>query len=142
MKKIIFALTMAVFTTAAFAASENKEVMAPIQQFADGLNKGDIKSAVEACMDDMCIIDEIAPHEWHGGGACSKWLADFGADAKKNGLTDTNVKLRKPRHTDVTGDRAYVVVPADYTYKQNGKRMKEKGQLTVARSEERRGGKG
>jgi hypothetical protein len=34
---------------------------------------------------------------------------------------------------DVTADRAYVVVPADYTYKQKGKAMKQTGSiLTVA----------
>jgi ketosteroid isomerase-like protein len=130
--KTIFALTLAVFAIGAFAASEKSKVMAPIQQFADGLNTGDVKSAVAACTDDMCIIDEVAPHEWHGAGACSKWLTDFDADAKKNGITDTHVQLKKPRHVDVTGDRAYVVVPADYTYKQHGKRMKEKGLLTIA----------
>src|SRR5262249_26186449 len=115
--KTILALTIAAFTTGAFAASENKDVMAPIQQFCDGLNKGDMKSAMAACLDDMCIIDEIAPHEWHGAGACSKWLADFDADAEKNGITDTVVTLKKPRHVDVTVDRAYVVVPALYAYK-------------------------
>jgi len=132
MLKTILALTIAAFTTAPLAASDKTEVMTPIHQFANGLNTGDLKSAVAACADDMCIIDEVAPHEWHGAGACSKWLEDFGADAKKNGITDTNVKLRKPRHVDVTGNRAYVLLPADYSFKQNGKRMKEKGLLTIA----------
>jgi ketosteroid isomerase-like protein len=132
MHQTILALTVAAFTTTALAATPNAEVMAPINQFCDGLNKGDVKSAVAACADDMCIIDDIAPHEWHGAGACSKWLAEFDADAKKHGITDTRVTLKKPLHVDVTGERAYVVIPALYTYKQNGKRVKEKGQLTIA----------
>lgn len=34
---------------------------------------------------------------------------------------------------DITADRAYVVVPADYGYKQKGKAVKETGSLlTVA----------
>jgi ketosteroid isomerase-like protein len=38
-----------------------------------------------------------------------------------------------PRHVDVTGDRAYVVVLANYTFKQKGKLVKETGSLlTIA----------
>ena len=75
----------------------------------------------------MCIIDEFPPHEWHGAGTCSKWLADYDADAKKNGISGGAVTIHKPLHVDVTADRAYIVVPANYTYKQHGKSMKEIG---------------
>ena len=41
--------------------------------------------------------------------------------------------LGAPKHVAVTGDRAYVVVPADYAYKQKGKPVKEIASLfTVA----------
>ena len=43
------------------------------------------------------------------------------------------VKLAKPKLVDVSGDRSYVVVPANYTYQQDGKPMAENGSLlTVA----------
>ena len=44
---------------------------------------------------------------------------------EKSGITDGIVTLGAPTHVDVTADHAYVVVPADYTFKQNGKPMKE-----------------
>ena len=48
-------------------------------------------------------------------------------------MTDGVVKLGKPRHVDVTGDRAYVIVPATYMYKVKGKPAKESGSmLTIA----------
>ena len=47
----------------------------------------------------------------------------------KNGITDGFVTLGRPRHIDITGDRAYVVVPADYTYKKDGKAVKETGSM-------------
>ncbi|MGB8340985.1 MAG: hypothetical protein WCE51_05305, partial [Chthoniobacterales bacterium] len=47
------------------------------------------------------------------------------ADAKKRGITDGIVTLHEPRHIDIAGDRAYVVVPADYTFKK--KREGNKG---------------
>jgi len=105
----------------------------PVHQFVDGFNKGDIKSALAACADQTSIIDEFPPHEWHGAGACAIWANDFDADAKKNGITDGVVTLGSPRHVDVTGDRAYAVVPANYTFKMKGKTVKETGStLTIA----------
>lgn len=128
---LIFAITLAAAATV--CASDETEVMVPVNQFVDGFNKGDIKSALAACADEMAIIDEFPPHVWHGAGASAKWIEDFDADAKKNGITDGIVTLHKPRHIDVTGDRAYVIVPANYSYKQKGKAMKETGSmLTIA----------
>jgi len=54
-------------------------------------------------------------------------MNDYEANAKKNAISDVVVTLGKPWHTDVTGDLAYVVIPADYSYKEKGKPMKETG---------------
>jgi ketosteroid isomerase-like protein len=117
-------------------ASEHAEVMAPVHQFIDGLNKGDVKTALAACDSPAVIIDDFAPHVWSGPLACADWANAFGADSKKNRITDSIVTLGKPWHIDVTGDRAYVVVPVKYTYKQNGKPVMESGSvLTVALKE-------
>lgn len=111
------------------AASDQTDVMAPVHQFVDGFNKGDTASALAACAEQTSIIDEFPPHEWHGAGACSTWAKDFEVEAKKQGVSDPVVTLGKPRHVDVTGDLAYVVMPANYAYKQQGKPMKETGSL-------------
>jgi ketosteroid isomerase-like protein len=140
MQRLAAAIALAVLVAGPAVASEKTDVMAPVHQFIDGFNKGDIKTALAACADQTSIIDEIPPHEWHGAGACSNWANDFAADAKKNGITDGVVTLGKARHVDVTGDRAYVVVPANYTYKQKGKAMKETGStLTLALQKEAAG---
>jgi hypothetical protein len=122
---MLIALAGAVLAVGAAAASDNADVLATVHQFVDGFNKGDAKSALAACADQTSIIDEFPPHEWHGAGACMTWAKDYEADAKKNGITDPIVTLGKPRVVEVTGERAYLVFPADYTYKQNGKPMKE-----------------
>jgi hypothetical protein len=69
----------------------------------------------------MSILDEFPPHERHGSGAFARWLIDYDADAKKNGITDGTVAFGKPAHADVSSDRAYAVIPADYSFKRNGK---------------------
>ena len=104
-------------------------VMATVQQFVAAFNKGDTKAAAAVCAEQTSIIDEFPPYEWHGIGACAKWMGEYDADAKKNGITDGIVTLGKPSHVDVTADRAYVVVPANYTYKQQGAAVTEAGSI-------------
>ena len=133
MRTLSLALAVTVLAAGLAAGSEKTDVMTPVHQFVDGFNKGDTKSALAACAAEAYIIDEFAPYEWHGAGACSIWASDYEADAKKNGITDPVVTLGNPRHIEITGDRAYVVMPASYSFKQNGKPMKETGStLTVA----------
>ena len=135
MRRLAIAMAVAVFATgqtpalAQTPASAKTDVLAPVHQFVDGFNKGDTKTALAACADQTSIIDEFPPHEWHGAGACAKWMSDYDADAKKNGITDGIVTLGTPAHVDITADRAYVVVPSDYTFKKQGKPVKETGSM-------------
>ena len=123
--KFLSAVTLILLFTGAAFASEASDVMKPVHQFIDGFNKGDAKSALAACADEAYIIDEFPPYEWHGANACSKWADAYEADAKKNGISDGVVTVGKPRHVEISGDHAYVVVPATYAFNQNGKPMKE-----------------
>ena len=125
MRKLSFVCAFALFVSGSVIASEETGVLAPIHQFVDGFNKGDVKSALAACAEETSIIDEFPPHEWHGAGACAKWADDYVANAKKDEITDGVVKLHQPAHVTVSGNRAYVVVPSDYSWKQKGKPMKE-----------------
>ena len=111
------------------AASPRSEVMAVVRQFVDAFNKGDVNAMSAKCANEVAIIDEFPPHEWHGAGACAQWAHAFDTDAKQNGITDPVVTLGKPTHVDVTGDQAYVVEPADYAYKAKGKPVKEVGSI-------------
>ena len=132
MRKLIVALAVALAAGPA-AASEKTDMMATLHQFMDGLNKGDVKTALAACASPASIIDEFPPHEWQGATACADWANDFEAYNKKSGITDPIATIGKPRHIDITGDRAYVVAPATYTYKEKGKKLTESGStLTVA----------
>ena len=135
-RSAILALSAAlilVFATRSDAATEQTAVMAFVHQFIDGFNTGDTKSALAACASPVSIIDEFPPHEWHGPNACADWANAYDANAKKNGITDGIVTLGTPWHVDVTGDRAYVVVPVKYAFKQHGKPVIEPASVfTVA----------
>jgi len=107
--------------------------MKTVRQWVDGLNRGDTKAAIAACAEETAIVDEFPPYEWHGKGTCAKWASELAAFNKSIGLTDAVVTLKQARRVDVTGDHAYVVVPADFRFKENGKDGAEIGALfTVA----------
>jgi ketosteroid isomerase-like protein len=131
--KILSALAFTVAATLPAAATDKTDVVTTVRKFVESFNKGDMKALTATCADQASIIDEFPPYEWHGAGACAKWTDDYGADAKKSGITDGGVTLGTPRHVDVTADRAYVVVPANYKFKQNGKVVQETAStLTIA----------
>jgi ketosteroid isomerase-like protein len=127
-RKILIASAMlAVFAAAAPAmATDQDDVKARAQAFVDAFNKGDNDQVKAVCADETSIVDEFPPYAWHGAGACLKWGEDYGKDAEQNGITDGGVKLDKFVHADVTGDRAYVVTSATYSFKRKGKPVVEK----------------
>ena len=130
MRTILMAI--AVVSGAAAQSGRTQEpaaVTSVVQQFVNNFNNGDAKTAAAACGKQTSIIDEFPPYEWHGADACSRWMNDFDTDAKKRAITDGVVTLGNFRHVDVAGDLAYVVVPADYAYKMNGKPVKETGSM-------------
>jgi len=133
MHKIIAALFSIALSVGSASASENVDAMRTVWHFVDSFNKGDVKTALGDCAAQSSIIDEIPPYQWQGATGCADWSNAFDAYAKKNGMTDPKVTLLASKHIDVTGDHAYVVIPANFTYKQNGKRITERGSiLTVA----------
>src|SRR6202008_4719099 len=120
------------FFLPAIAAAADAQLMVPVHQFIDSFNKGDLKAAEAAHAPSVAIIDEMAPHIWTGPGAFKAWAAALMADAKKHGAADQSVTVSDPVREEVTGDRAYLVVPAVYAFKANGAAMKEEAQMTFA----------
>jgi ketosteroid isomerase-like protein len=126
---VVSLATCAAVGSAQTPGAAQTAVVAAVHQFVDGFNKGDMKIMAASCAEQASILDEFPPHEWHGAGACAKWAGDYDADAKKNGITDGVVTLSAPTHVDVTGDRAYMVVPANYSFKLKGKAVGEVGSI-------------
>jgi ketosteroid isomerase-like protein len=127
---ILAAAMAAAPAIATAAASDNAAVMATVQRFDDSFNKDDIKTMTAMCAPGVVIIDDFAPHVWQGGAnACATWASAIDVYDKKNGIVGGPVTLHKPWRVAVTGDHAYVVVPATYAYKQHGKPVVEDGSI-------------
>jgi hypothetical protein len=119
---------------AAGAQTSDAQLIAPIQKFIDSFNKGDIASAAttHAAEADLVIIDEVPPFLWRGARAFQQWSTDLDNDAKKRGITDQMVKIGAATRTETSGDQAYVVMPAVYSFKERGVAMRETAQMTFA----------
>lgn len=129
MQKVTIAFVLMLMAAGLAVAAENPEqsaVMKTVNQFVGGFNKADSKAMLVTCAHQASIIDDFAPHTWQ---SCSAWWNDYNSWAKKDGAADGIVTLGDPKHVDITGDRAYVVVPATFAYKQNGKPMKQDGAM-------------
>ena len=126
---LLFVLATAVPGLTAAATADSAAVMATVNQFVDGFNKGDTKLGIGACASPASIIDEFGRHQWVGPAACADWARDYAADDARQGITGGIVTLGKPWHVDVNGAVAYVVVPATYAYRQRGKSVEESGSV-------------
>jgi hypothetical protein len=127
MKKVTIAMALMFMLAGLAAAADNPDqaaAMKMVNQFVDGFNKADSKSVLASCAHQTAIIDDFPPYTWQN---CSTWMDAYNAWAKKSGITDGMVTLSNPKQVEITGDRAYVVVPASFAYKQNGKPMKQDG---------------
>lgn len=107
--------------------------LAAVRQYVDAFNNGDQKGQAAACADPMQILDGMSPHVWQGPTAAHDWWRDVLTEGEHLGATGYQIALDEPRHVDVNGDYAYVVVPATMTFDLRGNRVTQTGSLwTVA----------
>ncbi len=114
-------------------ADSTGDPVAAVRQYIDAFNKGDARAMAACFASSAFILDGLAPHVWHGPTACEDWYKDVLAAGKHEGATDYLVTIGAPLHADVTGDSAYVVVPASMKFKLMGKPVAQSGAtFTVA----------
>jgi hypothetical protein len=118
---------------AASAANAESELMAPVHQFIDNFDKGDVKAAGLAfAPTSITIIDEVGPFIWTGPAALSDWAKDLGGHDQAGGVSDQKVTLGEPTREIISGDKGYLVVSVVYSYKERGMAMREPAQMTYA----------
>jgi ketosteroid isomerase-like protein len=132
MQKLIIVLALGMLSAGWAAASEKTDVVAIVDQWTDNFNKGDLKAAVALCANDASVIDDLAPFEWRGPGACGKWSDAYAAYVKEQEITDVTVTLATSQTVEVSGDRAYFAARATYVGTQKGKPLKMAARVTMA----------
>ena len=107
--------------------------LAAVRQYIDAFNKGDREAMAATFAVPGSILDGMAPHLWQGPTATRDWYRDVLLEGEQHGAADYFVTLGGPLHNDVTGDSAYVVVPATMTFKVDGQQVTQTGAIfTVA----------
>ena len=129
--------TAAFLTAAAFAfclsgrsaASDTGAVTAVFDRAIAAFNAGNMNGWVATCSSAVSIVDEVPPHSWQ---SCADWWSSYQSFAKTNHVTAGAVTIGRPTNVQLTGNTAYVVWPATFTYRQSGKPQREAGIFTVA----------
>jgi ketosteroid isomerase-like protein len=132
MQKLIVVFAVGVLTAGWAVASDKTDVVAVVNQWTANFNKGDLQAAIALCATDAAIIDDLAPFEWHGPGACAKWSEAYAAYVKEHEITNVTVTLAPSQSVEVSGDRAYVSGRATYVGTQKGKPLKIPAKVTMA----------
>lgn len=113
--------------------ANSADPVSAVQQYIAAFNKGDAAAMAALCADPMSILDGMAPHVWHGPTATQDWYKDVLTEGEHLGAKGYHATLGKPLHNNVTGDAAYVVVPATMTFELKGQQIKQSGAVfTVA----------
>jgi hypothetical protein len=101
--------------------------MATVRGYIDAFNRADQEAMAAAFAIPGSILDGMAPHVWHGPTATQDWYRDVLVEGEHLGASGYFVTLDEPRHVDVTGENAYVVVGATMTVNVHGKRFTQSG---------------
>ncbi len=132
MKNALPAFCVSALLFSAALMAQSQDPTAPIRQFIDGFNKGDVNSAMATyAAGNIEIVDEFAPHLWMGPHAAQDWAAAYDKHAAATGVSEGKVTYGKATRIEMTGDLAYVVMPTKYLYKEHGKPQVEEGQITA-----------
>ena len=132
MRKAVLALVGGVLSVFVAFAATGEDVVAPLRQFIDAFNKGDTAGAYATyAKGEITIVDEFAPHRWTGTHAAQDWATAYDKHAQVTGVSDGQVKYGAPTRIEREGEFAYVIMPTEYLYKEHGKAMDEKGQITA-----------
>jgi ketosteroid isomerase-like protein len=107
--------------------------MATIRHYVDAFNQTSVEGMAAVCDSQMSILDGLPPHVWQGATACTEWYRDVMAAGEHEGATEYSVTLGEPRHLEVRGDCAYLVLPATMAFKAHGRQATQSGAVfTVA----------
>jgi hypothetical protein len=105
--------------------------MSVVLKYIDAFNKGDERGMAATFAPHSSILDSMAPHLWLGPTANQDWYWDVLTDRKQQGTSEYRITLDDPRHVDVTGDTAYVVVPATMTFKVQERSITQSGAIFI-----------
>ena len=112
---------------------ETDTPLATVHNYLDAFNRGDQKTMAATFAVPGYILDGMAPHIWQGPTATRDWYQDVLREGKEHGASGYLVSSGEPLHNNVTGNSAYVVLPATMSFDLKGTKVTQSGAVfTVA----------
>jgi ketosteroid isomerase-like protein len=106
---------------------ETDTPLATAHKYLDAFNRGDVKGMAASFAVPGHILDGMAPHVWQGPTATDDWWKDVLREGKEHGASGYLVTVGEPLHNDITGDSAYIVLPATMTFDLKGTKVTQTG---------------
>jgi hypothetical protein len=106
-------------------------MMKPIQAALAALNASNpsaLSTGVYAS--NATVVDEFSAYTWSGPNAGVAWLNDYMKFSKKTQFANGRGSLMPVKYFNQSGDRAYIVVPANFSGTMKGKPVRETGTWT------------
>jgi hypothetical protein len=105
--------------------------MKTLAQYVNAFNRSDVED-MAGCSRPRARFDGLPPHAWTGATAPADWHRDVMAASELEGASDHAVTMGEPRHREVTGGNANVVVPTTMSFLSRGARLKQTGSTSTA----------
>lgn len=113
-------------------AADDAALLRPIEALVVAIERGDTAGIARAYAPDPSIVDEFAPFRWTGSDAAKRWARGFAASNNAGNVTDVGLTHEKPRFVTRSGERAWLVYPAKFTFRVGGKPAWETAAWTFA----------
>ncbi len=132
--RLLLLAIVSMFAAAPLSAAPADEhaVARTIVSFVNAVNLDHEKDALAFFTSDASITEDLAPYHWQGPRAGAAWFKGMASNGAKIGMTEIIMHLGKPPRIEVTGDRAYEVIPGVVALKGKGGSLHESGFITFA----------
>lgn len=127
---ILAALLISPVSRAAAQTPPPPALMATINAVLTDTNANDLSRLDSYYTPNAVVVDEFAPYVWTGSQAASQWWAGVEQLNKKLQISGMKAAAQPVRHFDMSGEKAYVVVPLVLSYTYKNKPQKETGTIT------------
>ena len=133
---ILAAAALSAVAAGGASASDEADVNATVKKWVEDFNKDDMTSFLAACAPRAAVVDGFPPYAWQ---SCSQWIDAYHTNNKIIGLTDGRLAIAKPVASYLTGSTAYMIYPATFSDKENGKPVTYRGTWTITLQKSPRG---
>ena len=72
------------------------DLLSEVHSFIDDVNSGNASKALGRLVEDVCIVEDIAPFRWTGSEAGGRWLAAMRENAQRLGVSAITMTPGEP----------------------------------------------